>query len=101
MTGRAEPDVNEVAGSCQINGKRDTTHIMNNLHIGGVPVVHIATAVFFLFAAASIAMAGPPISIPEDPIRVPGATSPIQKEEEEEKAVAPLDIQIERARTRD
>ena len=59
-------------------------------------MVHIATAAFFLFAAASIAMAGPPISIPKDPIRVPGATSPIQKEEEEEKAVAPLDIQIER-----
>ena len=59
-------------------------------------MVHIATTAFFLFAAASIAMAGPPISIPKDPIRVPGATSPIQKEEEEEKAVAPLDIQIER-----
>ena len=85
------------AGSCQINSKRDTAHIMNNPHIGGVPVVHIATAAFFLFSAASIAMAGPPISIPKDPIRVPGATSPIQKEEEvEEKAVAPLDIQIER-----
>ena len=60
-------------------------------------MVHIATAAFFLFAAASIAMAAPPISIPKDPIRVPGATSPIQKEEEDEKAVAPLDIQIERS----
>ena len=60
------------------------------------PVTHIATVAFFLFTAASIAMAGPPISIPKDPIRVPGATTPIQKEEEEEKAVAPLDIQIER-----
>ena len=58
-------------------------------------MTHIATAAFFLFTAASIAMAGPPISIPKDPIRVPGATSPIQKEEEE-KAVAPLDIEIER-----
>ena len=60
-------------------------------------MAHIATAAFFLFTAASIAIAGPPISIPKDPIRVPGATTPIQKEEEEEKAVAPLDIQIERS----
>ena len=41
-------------------------------------------------------MAGAPISIPKGPIRAPGATSPIQKEEQEEKVVAPLDIQIER-----